>query len=350
MVLGERIAATKSKTFLLRDNFAMSSYLKRLTEYYESAGIDHLVLGGALWYSYRRMVQPLGPTCQDFTISADQQRQLLSHFRGDFLVQYTDGLSAGADSVDAPDAPWYVVACSKFVDIGESSANTRSKIRRAFKNCDARKVDAEYIAERGYDCFMSAFARYRNTKRPNVSRADFARNALKTKDYPDLWEYWAVCVGNELAGYSVNLVFGDVTTDYIALKFDPRFLKAYSSYALHFRMNEYYLRERGFSWVENGWRSISHDTNIQAFLVDHFGFRRVPTNLYVHYSSWVKAALCLPRFAKRLAGRIVPKYAALCRLDDCAMPDPKNRALAVGGRKSALRIPRQATVGSSQVA
>jgi hypothetical protein len=66
----------------------------------------------------------------------------------------------------------------------------------------------------------------------------------------------------------------------------------------------------------NGFRSIGHDTNIQNVLVDFFGFRRASTNLYVRYRPWVKAALCLPQFAKRLAGRVVPNYAALCRLDE----------------------------------
>jgi hypothetical protein len=299
----------------------MSSYLKRLTEYYESAGIDHLVLGGALWRVYQRTIRPVGPVCMNYTISPEQQQQLLDHFRHAVLVQYTDGFPAGADPLNAPDAPWYAVACNRFVAFDDFNSHFRNKLRKGMKLCDVHRVDAAYIAERGYDCFMAAFVRYRHAKLPNVSRADYARNILQTAEYPDLWDYWAVSVDNELAGYAANLVFDTIEGNYTTLKLDPRFLKAYSSYALHFSMNEFYLQQRGVSWVVNGFRSIAHDTHIQDLLVDYFGFRCVPTNLRVRYRPWVKAALCLPRFARRLAGRILPSYAALCTLDEARCRD-----------------------------
>lgn len=122
--------------------------------------------------------------------------------------------------------------------------------------------------------------------------------------------------GNELAGYAANLVYDGSNTEYITMKFDPKLLKAYSSYAMHFKMNEYYLQERGGSWVVNGWRNIGHDTDIQALLIHRFGFLRMPTNLYVTYRPWLATALSLPPWAKQWLGKRVHQYASLCRLDE----------------------------------
>ena len=294
----------------------MSNYVDRLEDYYRAIGKDYVALAGTLWTLNQRMIVSTSPVCRDDTITPSEQHALLSHFKKAVLVRYTDGFSANADTANDPGAPWYVVACNRFVKFEEFNSHFRNKLRKGMKMCSVEKVDSEYIAAHGYDVFMAAFDRYRNAKRPSLSKAEFVRKTLATKDYPDLWEYWVVRVENEVAGYAVNLINDQGEAGYNTLKFDPRFLKAYSSYALHFRMNDYYLNERAMSWVVNGFRSIGHNTYIQDLLVDYFGFRRVPTNLFVCYRPWTKAALCLPRFAKGLIGRIAPQYAALCKLDE----------------------------------
>jgi hypothetical protein len=81
-------------------------------------------------------------------------------------------------------------------------------------------------------------------------------------------------------------------------------------------MNRYYLQEQSFACVNNGFRSIAHNTNIQDLLIDYFGFRQIPTNLYVSYRPWLAAALSLPAWAKQWLGKYVHQYASLCRLDE----------------------------------
>jgi hypothetical protein len=164
----------------------MADYLKRLAQHYEAAGIDHMVMAGAVWRNYNRMIKPQGPANQNYTISPSQTKQLLHHFKKAVLIRYTDGFSAAFDAVDASNAPWYAVACNRFIGLDEYNFHFRNHIRRSLRLCEVRKVDAEYIATHGYDCFMATFARYRNSKQPKQSRADYARNILYTKDFPDL--------------------------------------------------------------------------------------------------------------------------------------------------------------------
>jgi len=48
-------------------------------------------------------------------------------------------------------------------------------------------------------------------------------------------------------------------------------------------MNEYYLKEHQFAYVNDGFRSILHDTSIQEFLIKKFGFRKVYLKLHIQY-------------------------------------------------------------------
>jgi hypothetical protein len=289
----------------------MSGYLKRLAEYFEAAGIDHMILAGALWRNYNRIIEPLGPARQDYTLSPSQQQQLLAHFKKSLLIRYTDGIR-----VDNPSASWYAVICEKAVEFEEFNSHFRNKLRKSCKLCAVQQVDAEYIATHGYDVYMSAYTRYRNAKAPNITRVAYERHTRCSKDYPDVLQYWAVTVENQLAGYSVVIPFGKVEAVYDIVKLDPKFLKAYSSYALHFTMNKYYLQEQSLACVNNGFRSIAHATNIQELLIDYFGFRQVPTNLYVCYRPWLAAALSLPDWAKQWLAKHVHQYASLCTLDE----------------------------------
>jgi hypothetical protein len=58
-------------------------------------------------------------------------------------------------------------------------------------------------------------------------------------------------------------------------------------------MNKYYLKENKFHYVNDGFRNILHQTNIQKFLIDKFNFINVYTNLYVFYRPYLSIYLKL---------------------------------------------------------
>ena len=58
-------------------------------------------------------------------------------------------------------------------------------------------------------------------------------------------------------------------------------------------MNEYYLSEKKIRYVNDGSRSISHETNIQSFLVDKFKFRKAYCKLHLEYSILIKSFLII---------------------------------------------------------
>jgi len=290
---------------------AEDSWQKRLLEYYRDSGTDYAVINGVPWIVYQRMVVPVGPVSWDFSISAEQEQFLLTHFKKAVLVRYTDGFHS-----DVEDGPWYAVTCRKFRDLDQYNSKLRYYIRRGLNRCVVRQVDAEYTANRGYEVYASAFVRYKNKKGPDVPKATWERNTLRDRNFPDLRHYWGVFVDNQLVGYMRTLNFGKTEVNYESSKFDPKHLSDYSSYALNFIATKYYLVEQSVEYVNDGFRNIMHETHVQDFLVRVFGFQRTPTNLYVRYRSWLAAALSLPRFVKKWLGRVSPSYAALCRLDE----------------------------------
>ena len=177
---------------------------------------------------------------------------------------------------------WYVI-CDYKLDISDYSKNTRSKIRRGLKNCHVRLVSKSEIIANGFDAYNAAFLNYRSHFHPKTER-EFKDEIINLSNE---WEFWAIYIERKMIGFSQNRVIGDYC-DYSTIKFHPDYLRFYSSYALFYTMNQYYLNEKNFQYVNDGSRSISHDTNIQEFLIQKFKFRKAYCTLNIIDSYKIK--------------------------------------------------------------
>ncbi|MBT6014217.1 MAG: hypothetical protein HOG85_05290 [Flavobacteriales bacterium] len=182
---------------------------------------------------------------------------------------------------------WYVIQDNP-MEIEDYSKNTRSKIRRGLKKCSVELVNKLRILEEGFECYNAAFLNY-NTHLLSKTIFEFENEILELEGE---WEFWGIFYENKMIGYSQNKIVGDYC-DYSTIKFHPDYLKLYPSYSLFFTMNKYYLNEKKFKYVNDGARSISHETNIQEFLVQKFQFRKAYCKLHVHYSPKIKMILKL---------------------------------------------------------
>jgi len=173
---------------------------------------------------------------------------------------------------------WYVIK-DKFGGMEELSSNTRSKVRRGLKNCIVKKVTKKLIADNGFEIYYHAFRSYSTYLKP-MDKEDFRNNILRCNKC----DFWAVYKKDEdkIIAYSQNHI-EDNSINYSTIKFHPDYLKFYPSYALFFEMNQYYLNEKKFLYVNDGARSISHDTNIQDFLINKFKFRKAFCQLHIVY-------------------------------------------------------------------
>jgi hypothetical protein len=85
-------------------------------------------------------------------------------------------------------------------------------------------------------------------------------------------------------------------------------------YALLYTMNEYYLAQEGFQYVNTGFRSIYHDTGHQEFLMKKFGFEMARTRLHLHFRPYFGQLLQVARPFQGAIARLVPKAKPLFEL------------------------------------
>jgi hypothetical protein len=191
----------------------------------------------------------------------------------------------------------------------------RRQTKRALEACEVRRVDAEFIAASGYEVYLRAYDRYRNATEAIWDEAEFQRRMRLHAPFDDLIHFWGAFRDGALVAFYICDLFDRVEVSYAFGKFHPDHMKAHPAHALIHRMTEYYLTEQHFEYVNDGWRSLVHETNIQDFLIEKFGFRKAWTRLAVHYR-WPLGPLVRATFPFRKAlGRLKPQLSALYSLE-----------------------------------
>jgi hypothetical protein len=285
------------------------AYPERFLELFQRREEAAIVVGGTILKRYSGMVVPFGPADADYSLTPDEASRALRSLGG-VLVRTTTGLGRPPAASE-----WYAVICREFTPIERvPSANRRSKLRRALRNCEVRRMSAEELASSGYDVYRAAHARYRGAGAP-ASPAAFAAHALASSGFDDIVHHWAVLCDGGIVGYSSNYVFGETEAMYSTLKFHPDHLSKYVSYALLHAMNEFYLVDRGVSYVNDGFRTIRHGTGLQQFLEHDFAFEKAYTGLDVFYRRPVGIALRATFPLRRVIARLDSRARALYELE-----------------------------------
>jgi hypothetical protein len=249
----------------------MNNYVKWL----QKQGVRLFISGNTYWRIYQGALIPASAAPCFAKLNLDESQVLLQE-SGAWFLRYA------SDPCEQETSWWYII-CDSY-DPKKLSSNTRSKINRGNRRCSVRKINADWLAEHGYPCYLAAYQRYENAM--PVSQEVFYQNIVVAQG--DIFEYWGVFFENKLAGYCQCIVEDmDVCTSVI--KYDPTYLKYYSSYALMNRLINHYVVNRGMV-VNNGSRSIAHDTNMQDFLLK-LGFRKQFCYLNVIYQLRLKLAI-----------------------------------------------------------
>jgi len=287
------------------------SYQEAYARYYSALGIPSKMLKDTLWIRYQRMAVPIAPASEGQVLTEEECRGLLSYFRDAVLVRYTDGFSADAVGSDS-----YSVICKKALHLSDYTSKKRSMINKGLKHCEVRKIDTQHIVSDGYDTFASAFGRYDDSRPPTMTREEFERKASVAGQFPELVEYWGVFCEGKMVGYSENNLYGEIESAYTVIRLDPRYLKCYPAYALIYTMNQHYLNDRSFQYVNDGFRNILHATEFQQFLIDKFGFERAPTRLCIHYHPALATAVKFAYPFRKYLGRLNPRVRSLLQQEE----------------------------------
>jgi hypothetical protein len=181
---------------------------------------------------------------------------------------------------EEPTSFWYT-ECNKYRPQALSS-EMRRKIRRAHERCDVRRVEATWLAGKGYDCYAAAFERYENAW--PMPQAKFRKTCLECADGP--FEYWGAFVGSRLVGF-IKCIVGPDSVALVVSKLDPEYLRYLPAYALKDAVLRTYVAEQGKT-TNDGFRAIAHNTAMHDFMLQ-FGCRRVYCDLKLFYRPWLNA-------------------------------------------------------------
>lgn len=167
----------------------------------------------------------------------------------------------------------------------------RTYIRKSLKECSYRIITTEELIQlNGYDVYCKSFTRYFNIASGPVEFEKWREGILNSK-----YEIWGAFSNenNELIGFSLNTII-DRAVSYSTLKAIPEFLNSKRTfYGLFYTMNQYYLSDKKFKYVTDGWRSVTEHSNIQPFLEQKFMFRKAYCSMQLYYVPWLNLAVKL---------------------------------------------------------
>ena len=284
-------------------------YLERYTEMLRQKNQRFLEVDEQLFVRKDRWIVPMGPISQSYRLTPAQCRAIWKELGG-LWVQWTDGFGPHAAGSE-----WYALVCRKHLPVDEvDSGNARKHIRRGLKRCEVRQVDAREIAENGYETYCAAVRSYGGNEALPTA-AEFARRVMSDEPFADIRHQWAAYHEGKLIAFNQNLIYDNVEVDYTLGKYHPDYQQHYPAYALFNAMNEYYLVQKGFQYINAGTRTISHDTAIQEFLVRLFNFKQEPLGLHVRYRPPLGALIGMARPFRGWAVKVHPNVNALFELD-----------------------------------
>jgi len=231
------------------------------------------------WFKHHGVLMPSSPPHVEIKLNHEEKRFLIKETNARF-IRWTNHFDIKETNF------WYVLKDS-LKGFKELSPNTRSKIRRGQKRCIVHPIEFKDLIQRGYSTYINAFKRYNTFNKP-MKKAEFGRHINYLENYGQ-YEIWGVMDKQslKLIGFSENQIMNK-TCFYQTIHLDPSYMKNYSSYTLFYEMNRHYLKERGFDYVHDGSRNLSHETNIHDFLINKFRFRKAYCKLHIAYRTDVK--------------------------------------------------------------
>ena len=231
----------------------------------------------------------IGPEKEEPRLTLAESKALLK--KGGWLVRNTYDFDCGEET-----GFWHVVKDS-FGGMEELSSKMRNQVRRSMTNYEFRRMTREELLAQGYEVHRSAATGYK--VKTDVPTEEKFRSELLNGPENEYWGAFDKADGH-LAAFAKNIVYEQMC-DYSVMKARPEELSRYPYYGLIYTMNEYYLKECGLKYVNDGARSITEHSNIQPFLMQKFHFRKAYCRIDIVYKPWMAVAVkMLYPFRKRV--------------------------------------------------
>lgn len=165
---------------------------------------------------------------------------------------------------------WYVVK-KKQVDLEKYKKGSRRNIKRGLEKYSVVLVEKRKIIEEGYDIYVEANKRYGNYN--PIGKETYIEDIKRLDEKK--YTFWGIFSkeSGKMVGYCYNKIIDNVCL-YLVEKIIPEHLEQNASYVANYTMDNYYLK-KGVDYISAGARNLSHDTNVQEFLVQKMNYERM---------------------------------------------------------------------------
>lgn len=191
---------------------------------------------------------------------------------------------------ETPTQNWYIIR-DQYYEIDEyPSKNTRKHIRKALSVYEYKKIDKEEMLQNGYQVYNECSDRF-----DKMLGEDLSFNEYKERleiSIQNGYEFWAGYYREtgEMAMWEALYIKGDMVVESME-RLSSRFTKHNPTYGLNHELTRYYLQERGYRYINAGFRSLDGHSNVQSFLIDKFQFRKAYCRIQMYVPLWLKIGL-----------------------------------------------------------
>ncbi len=215
---------------------------------------------------------------------------------------------------------WHVIKDTPF-DISALKAKRRYEINKGKKNFVVKEIDASDHAEDLFRVTTAAYGGWDKKYRPTVEKDRFMQ-AVKTWNWYMVLGVFSVSE-QTLCGYAL-LSKTEQCVNFNVLRVHPAYERLganAAAVAAVLELHESFLSSGGY--INDGSRSVNHETAFQDYLEKYFGFRKAYCHLHVRFRPdvrWVIACLYPLRTLLRKLDRIgkVHQLNALLKMREIA--------------------------------
>jgi ribosomal protein S18 acetylase RimI-like enzyme len=242
---------------------------------------------GIDWFQYNYFLLPAYlPHCTPIITGSDAEKALT--YSKSFFTRWESEFGKTQEGLW-----WHVIRKGPW-SLQDCSSNTRNQIRKGRKNCYATILSPATIKASGYTICKKACTRYKSRQFLPDATA-FEKKIFCAEAYPENYQFFGVFFEKKLVAFSENYIQENAVL-WESIWYDPDYLRYYSSYVLIDEMLDYYLNKLKMLYVSAGTRNIYHKTNVQAFMIDKFGFTKAYSLLHVNYKPFFKHLLNIITF------------------------------------------------------
>ncbi len=175
---------------------------------------------------------------------------------------------------DVEESNFYYIIQDKALTEDDLRSKDRNALRKSQKNLTFQKVELDVLVEKGLQLYLTL---------PADGDTELSSNSFKKylSARSQNQDYWIVYnEQNECVGFAVCTVFNE-SVDLSILRVS-REDKSNAVYGLVFKLNDFYIRQQGKMYINDGFKSYLHGAGFQDWLCKKLGYRRCYVNVKIY--------------------------------------------------------------------